>query len=307
MTGVVRVSLSKRLSLALTFCRHFHRCINVFSLGHLAHGIKDIHHLLRHNSHEVEMKESLKGDDDVPGDEADKLLEPSLVRHLLQCPGTFNACSSRPYLKRSTVYQAAVLDLQCMLNSKNAAALLTDGLFGTKTETAVKNWQSKNSLTVDGIVGPNTWASLCGVPTCSVNNSYPAEGYTGKDFNLRAQFIRNALNACFPGKFTADTYGGHKEYGNSMDIWPVERGNPIKGTPKANMDALATWLMNNHSSLKVYYMIFYDRIWNPSRDAIGVWADCCTTSRCTCVKNTPSTSLTMLTQGHYDHLHLTVL
>jgi peptidoglycan hydrolase-like protein with peptidoglycan-binding domain len=35
-----------------------------------------------------------------------------------------------------------------------------DGIFGPKTETAVKDFQSGEGLTVDGIVGPQTWAKL---------------------------------------------------------------------------------------------------------------------------------------------------
>ena len=35
-----------------------------------------------------------------------------------------------------------------------------DGVFGNKTYNAVRNYQSKNSLAVDGIVGNNTWRVL---------------------------------------------------------------------------------------------------------------------------------------------------
>ena len=35
-----------------------------------------------------------------------------------------------------------------------------DGIFGKGTETAVKNWQIKNGLTADGIVGPATWLAM---------------------------------------------------------------------------------------------------------------------------------------------------
>lgn len=35
-----------------------------------------------------------------------------------------------------------------------------DGVFGSSTETAVKTFQGDNGLTVDGIVGPNTWAKV---------------------------------------------------------------------------------------------------------------------------------------------------
>lgn len=37
-----------------------------------------------------------------------------------------------------------------------------DGSFGSLTETRVKEYQSKNGLTVDGVVGTNTWNKLLG-------------------------------------------------------------------------------------------------------------------------------------------------
>ena len=39
--------------------------------------------------------------------------------------------------------------------------LKIDGDFGPKTEAAVKDFQNKQHLTVDGIVGPKTWEALC--------------------------------------------------------------------------------------------------------------------------------------------------
>lgn len=38
--------------------------------------------------------------------------------------------------------------------------LVVDGQFGSKTRAAVEDYQSKNGLAVDGIVGTNTWGSL---------------------------------------------------------------------------------------------------------------------------------------------------
>ena len=35
-----------------------------------------------------------------------------------------------------------------------------DGIFGSKTEKAVKQWQTEHGLVADGIIGPKTWASI---------------------------------------------------------------------------------------------------------------------------------------------------
>ncbi|MCL1851975.1 MAG: peptidoglycan-binding protein [Peptococcaceae bacterium] len=35
-----------------------------------------------------------------------------------------------------------------------------DGLYGPLTKAAIRDYQYRNGLEVDGIVGPNTWASL---------------------------------------------------------------------------------------------------------------------------------------------------
>jgi len=57
---------------------------------------------------------------------------------------------------------AAVRELQQALNLRGAG-LVVDGDFGSKTEAAVKNFQSTWGLTVDGIVGPQTKTKLFAV------------------------------------------------------------------------------------------------------------------------------------------------
>lgn len=53
-----------------------------------------------------------------------------------------------------------VRDLQAALNKEICADLVEDGIFGAKTQTAVKDYQRQNKLTVDGIAGRQTLGAL---------------------------------------------------------------------------------------------------------------------------------------------------
>ncbi|MDJ0798717.1 MAG: peptidoglycan-binding protein [Calothrix sp. MO_167.B12] len=50
--------------------------------------------------------------------------------------------------------------LQRRLNGIGFGSLVVDGIFGVATESAVKKFQKYYGLTVDGIVGSQTWAKL---------------------------------------------------------------------------------------------------------------------------------------------------
>lgn len=58
-----------------------------------------------------------------------------------------------------------VVTLQKMLG------ITADGIFGSKTETAVKKFQNEHGLDVDGIVGPKTWEALGVNTTTTTTNS----------------------------------------------------------------------------------------------------------------------------------------
>lgn len=64
-----------------------------------------------------------------------------------------------------------VKKLQEALNNAGYS-LDTDGIYGSKTESAVRDYQQKNNLTVDGIAGVNTQGSLYGTGT---NPTAPTE------------------------------------------------------------------------------------------------------------------------------------
>ncbi len=62
-----------------------------------------------------------------------------------------------------------------------------DGIFGTQTKEAVKYFQRKNGLTVDGIVGKKTLSAL-GM-SASSSSSQTSSGYSDADINLLAKLI----------------------------------------------------------------------------------------------------------------------
>ena len=57
----------------------------------------------------------------------------------------------------------AVKAMQILLKGNGCDCGSVDGDFGSKTEGAVKNFQEKKNLVVDGICGPATWAVLLGM------------------------------------------------------------------------------------------------------------------------------------------------
>jgi hypothetical protein len=68
------------------------------------------------------------------------------------------APGARPTLRRGS-RGPAVRELQQRLNARGAR-LVVDGIFGPRTQAAVRTFQRTNGLQVDGVVGPRTWARL---------------------------------------------------------------------------------------------------------------------------------------------------
>lgn len=101
-----------------------------------------------------------------------------------------------------------VKKLQESLNN-HGYNLVVDGQFGSKTQAAVRDYQSKNGLAVDGIVGANTWGSLNSKSSTGTNNGSATQS---PNTNARPEYVKsdeikaaeNALNqweSARPGEY----------------------------------------------------------------------------------------------------------
>ena len=68
---------------------------------------------------------------------------------------------------------SAVRQLQEALN-RHGYGLAVDGVFGEKTKAAVRDYQKRNGLRLDGVAGEETWGSLMAPPPAAVEEQTPA-------------------------------------------------------------------------------------------------------------------------------------
>lgn len=102
--------------------------------------------------------------------------------------------------------------------------LTADGIFGPKTESAVKSYQKKNGLIPDGVVGPKTWAHM------GILNTDNAENLeVEKALEIKKHYM--PVGTYFPGPvkkqwiFLHHTAGWEDPY-QVADMWARDdRGN----------------------------------------------------------------------------------
>lgn len=104
-------------------------------------------------------------------------------------------------MKHSTLRKgskgAEVRALQKLLNAL-AYGLDADGIFGKATEAAVCDFQKINGLSVDGIVGTQTWAALEGAQESTDSGTYTVT-IRGLDAATAAYLLE-----CYPGAASAE-------------------------------------------------------------------------------------------------------
>ena len=110
----------------------------------------------------------------------------------------------------------SVKKLQQLLNQTGSFQLEEDGIFGVNTQNAVKTYQKANNLTVDGIVGNQTWSSLTkNEPT------HPVLGDTTPDtpkqpsyadYTARLEELYDAWSEREPFSYQAETDPLYQQY-----------------------------------------------------------------------------------------------
>jgi peptidoglycan hydrolase-like protein with peptidoglycan-binding domain len=70
-------------------------------------------------------------------------------------------CTQRTFSTRQNPGSTCVGHIQFLVNLSNGSGLVPDNSFGPLTKAAIKNWQAKKQIKSDGIVGKQTWATLC--------------------------------------------------------------------------------------------------------------------------------------------------
>jgi len=94
--------------------------------------------------------------------------------------------------------------------------LAVDGVFGSITEKAVKNYQYESGLIPDGIVGPKTWASLLASTDISENTSEVEELIIEQYHLKKGEFLDGPTKKEF--LFLHHTAGGNNPYA-VVDMW----------------------------------------------------------------------------------------
>lgn len=110
------------------------------------------------------------------GDNMNKIFKIIIVALTVSCL----LCMSVTALSRMGSVGSEVTSIQKALKSRGYYTGAVDGIFGSKTLSAVKNFQKAQGLTVDGIAGPQTLRAL-GISSSG--------GYSSNDYNLLARII----------------------------------------------------------------------------------------------------------------------
>lgn len=190
-------------------------------------------------------------------------------------PGEAEA-AARPTLRRGAAGEA-VREVQQRLKGWGYYDGAVDGKFGPQTEKAVRFFQQRNGLAVDGVVGPATWAALgySGGQAAAAGPQRPgvnidllarvvraeaeAEPYEGK-VAVAAVLLNRVADPRFPKTLEGVIYEPHAF--ESVSNGRIYQTPPSADDLRAARDAVNGWD-------PTYGAVFF---WNPSKPVSSwVW------------------------------------
>lgn len=143
-----------------------------------------------------------------------------------------------------------VKKLQRALNEKGYA-LDVDGIYGSQTQSAVKDYQKKNNLSVDGIVGNQTWGSLS-APTQTkpqaMSPPMPQQSIAAVQAVKRPEYVQG---------------NEVKNAGEAVENWEKNKPNEYKGTYQEQIDTLLDRILNGE---KFSYDVNADALYQQYKD-----------------------------------------
>lgn len=137
-------------------------------------------------------------------------------------------------------FDPAVAELQGLLRAHGYTIRIIDGDFGSLTEAAVRSFQKKHGLRINGVVGPQTWAAL--KSTVQPGARVLRLGYSGHDvYELQGLLQVNGYEVNRTGIFDQKTKLAIKDFQlkhklkdngivNSI-TWTLLRGGYPQPTP----------------------------------------------------------------------------
>ena len=128
-----------------------------------------------------------------------------------------------------------VIQLQKKLNEIGNYGLDTDGIYGDKTQAAVKDYQQKNSLKVDGVAGGETFGSLYKIQAGTSAPAAPSNNVLQAEALLQQQLQK-------PGAYTSSWQA-------QLDDILQKIQNREKFSYDMNADALYQQLKDQHVQL----------------------------------------------------------
>ena len=118
----------------------------------------------------------------------------------------------------STSYGAevnSVMELQQKLSDAGYSVGIIDGIYGARTDAAVRAFQADYGLRVDGIVGPATLSALGSASVQGISRQYAA-GTTNTTANTTANTVANTTAATTTA--TPSVYGSGMSTDDVMDL-----------------------------------------------------------------------------------------